>query len=62
MLTKNEAVNKRCPYAFIESLGDFIYCLEGLCLAWKKIDDNTGYCQRLNSEENIHVRYRPIEG
>jgi len=59
-MKEKTATTLRCPFGFVESLGDFIFCVGSLCMSWSTVGQ--GYCKRLNAEENIHVRYRPVEG
>ena len=55
-MNESRAVNKKCPYAFCEPLGDFIFCVGNLCMSWSTV----GYCKRLSGDAQEHVRYRPV--
>jgi hypothetical protein len=39
-----EAMNKKCCFAFVESMADFLYCQTSLCMAW---DESKGGCMML---------------
>ena len=42
-MTETQAMNRKCPYAFNQNMGDFLYCQTSLCMSWHE----DGYCQRL---------------
>jgi len=46
-MTESEAMNKKCCFAFVESMADFLYCQTSLCMAWQKITDDEGTCLML---------------
>jgi len=43
-MTEQQAMNKKCPFAFHESMGDFLYCMTDLCMSWQP----EGYCSLLS--------------
>ena len=53
-MNESIAVNKKCPFAFVESMQDFLYCQTSLCLAWQKKTETEGTCLMLfNENENV---------
>jgi len=43
-MNESEAMNKKCCFAFVEGMGDFLYCQTNLCMAW---DTARGGCMML---------------
>jgi hypothetical protein len=43
-MIESTALNKKCPFSFVESMADFLYCQTSLGMAW---DESKGGCMML---------------
>ena len=50
-MIESEAMNRKCPFSWVEDMRDFLYCQTDLCMSWKQTDHGEGHCQRLESEQ-----------
>jgi hypothetical protein len=44
-MIESEAMNRKCPFAWVEDMRDFLYCQTSRCMAWEGVE---GFCMMLS--------------